>query len=175
MTTFALARILSEEAGQAILLILIMALVLLAAYYTSRFLARSMRGGRKGANLQLLDQLYLGKDKFVALLQLGDKGYLVGISGQTVTALDKLDPAELARLLEKQEHAADPDKKSARQARLADILKSFLTAPQRLQQARRVKAVQAEPDQDDLDELIKAVQQKNQAIRTGKNDGGNRE
>ena len=71
-------------------MLLVTALVLAAAFYTTKFVARRPQVGGKGRHMQILERLPLGKDKFLAIIEVGGQYMLVGVSGQTVNLVSIL-------------------------------------------------------------------------------------
>ena len=75
--------------------IIIIAAVLFAAYYVTRLVAKTGGGGlRKSAVVKLHGSQSLGKDKSVAVVEVGENVYILGVSMQRVELLDKLPKAE---------------------------------------------------------------------------------
>lgn len=71
-------------------------LILFAAYYVSRLVAQKNGGVmRKISGFKLLGNLPLGKDKSVAIVEIGKKAYILGLSSHNVEFLDKLELSEL--------------------------------------------------------------------------------
>ena len=76
--------------------IAIICLVLLGAFYMTRTIAKNGGGGfRKCSGLKLIGTLSLGKDKGVAVVEVGKHAYVLGIGGQRVERLDKIELSEL--------------------------------------------------------------------------------
>ncbi len=71
-------------------MLLVTALVLAAAFYTTKFVARRSQIGGKGRHMQILERLPLGKDKYLAIIEVGGKYMLVGISGQNINLVSVL-------------------------------------------------------------------------------------
>lgn len=85
--------------------VLVIALVVAASWYVTRLAARTGAGGlRGGKNMKLLETLPLGRDKSVALVQVGSRVYLLGVGPRQVERLGRIPPDEL-ELPEKREPA----------------------------------------------------------------------
>ena len=69
--------------------------ILFAAYFLTRLLAQYSTGFRKSSAIKLIGSLPLSKDKSVALIEVGDYAYILGVGGQRVERLDKIPAAEL--------------------------------------------------------------------------------
>lgn len=87
--------------------IVIIAAVILAAYYVTKLVAKSGSGGfRKSTGIKLVGSQPLGKDKSVAIVEIGENAYILGVSAQRVELLDKLSRDELG--LKKEEPVQPP-------------------------------------------------------------------
>ena len=89
---------LQDSVGSSLLLIFVLALILVAAYFTTKFL--SVKGGNlmKGRYMQVKDRLILAKDKQILLVEVSGRFYIVGISGQQIQVLGALENGELTPL-----------------------------------------------------------------------------
>lgn len=76
--------------------IVIIAAVLLAAYYVTRLVAKTGGGGgyRRSAGIRLVGSQSLGRDKAVAVVEIGRYSYILGVGPQRVELLDKLPKPE---------------------------------------------------------------------------------
>lgn len=84
------------EPWEYIQAIVIIGAVILAAYYVTKLVAKTGGGGfRKNTGIKLLGSLTLGKDKSVAIVEIGENAYVLGVSAQHVELLDKLDKAAI--------------------------------------------------------------------------------
>lgn len=76
--------------------IAIICLVIFATFYVSRIVAKNARGAAwKGSGLKLVGTIPLGKDKAVAVVEIGNYAYILGVGGQRVERLDKIELSEL--------------------------------------------------------------------------------
>jgi len=82
-------------AGQFLYLILIFGVVVLLAYYATKWIAKAKQVRGANANLRIMDSLSLGAQGSVHLIQAGEQYILVGVTKEQITYLTKLDPAEL--------------------------------------------------------------------------------
>lgn len=87
--------------------IVVIAAVLLAAYYVTRLVAKTGGDGgfRKSAGIRLVGSQPLGRDKAVAVVEIGQYSYILGVGPQRVELLDKLIKPESA---EKEEEPPAP-------------------------------------------------------------------
>jgi flagellar biogenesis protein FliO len=103
--------------------IIIMGVVIYASYYVTKLVAKAGAGGfRKTSGIKMLGNLPLAKDKSVAIVEIGDYAYILGISGQRVERLDKVPLAELNL---KKEEAAPPSFTSSFKDELSKRMKKF--------------------------------------------------
>lgn len=87
--------------GLAIVIIII--LVPAAAYFTTRLIGhRYAAQGSKTENIRVLDRLLLGQDRFLTVVQAGDKTLLLGVTQQRIEKLCELDPASISISEEKE-------------------------------------------------------------------------
>lgn len=76
--------------------IVIIAAVIFAAYYVTKLVAKTGNGTfRKNNVIKLIGSQPLGKDKSVAIVEIGEYNYILGVSAQRVEMLDKLNKSEL--------------------------------------------------------------------------------
>lgn len=78
---------LQDSVGSSLLLIFVLVLILVAAYFTTRFL--SVKGGNlmRGRHMQVKDRLVLSKDKQILLVEISGRFYIVGVSAQQMQLL----------------------------------------------------------------------------------------
>lgn len=69
--------------------------VIAGAYYITRLVARSGGPLVRGAGIRLIGSQALGKDKSVALVEIGGTAYILGCSPQRVELIDKIPMSEL--------------------------------------------------------------------------------
>lgn len=70
--------------------------VVLAAYFVTRFLASGVRpGGQNPHSMKLIDRFAVSKDKMFVLISAGQSAYLVGVTNQTMTLIDTVDLSEV--------------------------------------------------------------------------------
>lgn len=87
------------QIGQILLLLLYLALIFAGAYFVTRIFARiaqrgvlpAAKAGARHRHIFLVDRLALDRERSVLLLEADGKRYLVGVSGQAFTLLEKTD------------------------------------------------------------------------------------
>lgn len=82
---------LQDSVGSSLLLIFVLVLILVAAYFTTRFL--SVKGGNlmRGRYMQVKDRLILSKDKQILLVEISGRFYIVGVSAQQIQLLGTVE------------------------------------------------------------------------------------
>lgn len=104
-------------------------LVPVAAFYATRVIARKAQGFAKGPAMKQLERMYLGRDKYIQLVKIGSKGYILGVTNQNITAVGMLDEEEMLAF-----EAREPSEPVG--SGFAQKLKSFMNAPETLRQNR---------------------------------------
>ncbi len=76
---------------QTIKLIAIFLLILLLAYYATKFVARFHNNSLNGkTNLRIMESMSLGNNKFLAVVEINGVYYALGIGKDEITFIDKL-------------------------------------------------------------------------------------
>lgn len=89
------------ETMQIITFIIGSVVVIFGAYFTTYLVANGSKKVYKGRAIQVLDRFSLTKDKYIVVLAVYDKVYLVAFSAGAITLLDNLDPALVKEMAEK--------------------------------------------------------------------------
>ncbi len=74
----------------------LMLLIIIAAYYATKLIARAQTPGKNGGRIRLLSVLRLGKDSSVVMVEIERTVYILGVGSQRVELLDKLPADQLA-------------------------------------------------------------------------------
>lgn len=77
--------------GQTIVIIGVLVAVLLSAYYVTKFLAKKGKRLTQSKHIKVIDQIYLSTDKQIALIKVGGKNLLVGITPQNINLISQVD------------------------------------------------------------------------------------
>lgn len=78
---------------QLVAVLVVLVLVIVAAYFLTRWIAGgAFRAQKQAARMQVVDRLMLAKDRAVVVVELGEKYYMLGV-GTKVTLLDEVDGA----------------------------------------------------------------------------------
>lgn len=89
-----------DVGAQILYSVLLFGLVVFLAWLTTRLLGQQWGAGpRRGRTLSVREQVPVGKDRSIALVEVGDRLYVVGSTGQGITLLDIItDPALIAQV-----------------------------------------------------------------------------
>ena len=71
--------------------ILVLVLILLLAYVSSRFLGKSWNRAGHGNYMQIIDQLVVGPDRQLLIVKIKDKAYLMSSSSAGIQCIKELD------------------------------------------------------------------------------------
>lgn len=71
--------------------VLTLALVLLMAYWCSRFLGKNWQRAATGRNLKVIEQMQVGPDRQLILLKLQEHTYLIGASAAGIQLLTEVE------------------------------------------------------------------------------------
>lgn len=76
--------------------VVVMIVVIIGAYLTTRFIAG--KSGRAGSrHIRIIDRVMLGRDKHIALIEVGDKNLLIGVTNQSINVLGDIDGETLQK------------------------------------------------------------------------------
>lgn len=70
-------------------------LILYGSYMASKYIGRGMTRGSSSQYMRLIDQITLGQDRHVAILQISGKYLLVGVTSGQIHLLAELQDEEL--------------------------------------------------------------------------------
>ncbi len=159
-------------------LICVLILVLIAAYFTTRFLSRRMKRLSRTAYMEVVDRLYVSRGKYIMLVRTGDKGFLIGVTNQTMVMLGEIADGTFIAAQD-DPGAPDPERKG-----FLDKIKGFLSysthAQEELRKARanaaaEAKAVKTSPkpgEGDEYSKIMEAIEARKQRYGENKGRGG---
>ncbi len=161
-----------DNSWSTLFYIIIMVAVLLAAYFTTKYLSGKARRIVKSRHIVVLDRMGIAKDKMLLLVKVGDKSMLIGVTNQNINALGEVDVDESP--VAEDEPKATPGALS----KFAEILTNARKAPSDLAKARREarekKAAQPEPrdaiENDYIDQITRAIERRKN-LKTHDNEG----
>lgn len=94
-----------ENIGTLLWALLVTCVILILAYWFTRYAAGRLGGGkflRSHGNMAVLDQISLGRDQRLVLVRTGDTVSLLGVTPGGISCLRVLSPEEAAPWLERQ-------------------------------------------------------------------------
>ncbi len=77
-----------------VLMLAAVGFILYLSYAVTKKLGGSMTGGMS-KNMRVVDRLFVGRDKSIVVVRVGEKDYLLGLSQNTVTLLTELSEGQI--------------------------------------------------------------------------------
>ena len=74
--------------------LIVLILVLILAYVTTRMLGRGMNGRQQSGDMKILDRLAVGRDSYLMIVDVQGRILLVGVSPAGITRLEELETYE---------------------------------------------------------------------------------
>lgn len=112
---------------ELIWLLIAIVLVMGLAYFATRFVGGNMlaRGSRKthGKMLRSVEQMYLGRDRQIILVQVGERYFLLGNTANQITNLAELSAEEVEAWREKERQTGEEGQRMSFTQALQEILK----------------------------------------------------
>lgn len=160
--------------GSTLFYILVMVAVLIAAYFTTKYLSGKARRIMKSRHIVVLDRMGIAKDKMLMVVKVGDKSMLIGVTNQSISSLGDVDIAE-APVAEE-----EPKNTQGALSKFAEILSNARKAPDDLAKARREErqrkskssGSQDAVENDYIDQITRAIERRKNA-KTHDNEGSN--
>ena len=81
---------------QLIGLVFLLIIILIATYYTTRFVGRTKLGQLKNSNFKVIDAYKVSQNKVVQIVKIGNKYIVLGIGKDTINYITELDEAEVS-------------------------------------------------------------------------------
>lgn len=85
----------SGNVFQLIGLVLLLILILAAAFFTSRYIGKLSLGQLKNSNFKIIDTYRISPNKFLQIIKVANKFILISVSKDTVNFISELDEAEV--------------------------------------------------------------------------------
>ncbi|MFA9381523.1 MAG: flagellar biosynthetic protein FliO [Acetanaerobacterium sp.] len=82
--------------------ILMVVAIVVLAFYSTKWLGKRMGGAVKSRYLSVIDRVSLGQDKYIAVVKVGEKHLLIGVSSGSVTNLGELSQDDLTQVVTEQ-------------------------------------------------------------------------
>jgi Flagellar biogenesis protein len=99
-----------EGIGDYLKAIFLIVLIIIAAYYVTKYIAARASGPRgRSADIHIRASAQLGRDRSLVVAEVGGMAYILGVTGQHVELIDKVDPEQLDASLPPQQ-PGDPRK-----------------------------------------------------------------
>lgn len=89
-----------EKGLTALGMLLVLIVILYLTYICTRYVGRRAGGigsGGTSQNMRILEQRMLGRDSSIAMVQVGERVLLVGISPQSITLLTEIDDESILK------------------------------------------------------------------------------
>ncbi len=87
---------------RAVIPLLLALIAMVAVIYLSYLFSKYLSLGASKINgakyMRIVDRLFLGQDKFMMVIQIGDRYYLAGVTGQNVSLMKELAGDELIEM-----------------------------------------------------------------------------
>lgn len=80
---------------QLIGLVLLLILILAAAYYTSKFVGKATMGRLKNSNFHVIDSYRISQNKVIQIVKIGNKYVVIAIGKDTINYITELDESEV--------------------------------------------------------------------------------
>ena len=71
--------------------ILAVVAVLFLTYFASKYIAKKMPATSNGKSIKVIERMALAQDKFIAIVSIDSKFYLIGVSTNNISLLKELD------------------------------------------------------------------------------------
>ena len=151
-----------EGLGQTVVIIGVMVAVLLAAYYVTKFLAKKGKRLSQSKHIKVIDQIYLASDKQIALIKVGGKNILVGVTNQNISLISEINELEGFASEKTAREETRPQSRKDFISKARDFVSKAWSAPQDLRNARRSQYVQgnagaSKPGQDDFASIMESI------------------
>lgn len=80
---------------QLIGLVFILVIILVAAYYTTKFVGRISLGQFKNSNFKVIDTYRISPNKFIQIVKIGNRFIVIAVGKDTVNYITELDESEV--------------------------------------------------------------------------------
>jgi flagellar protein FliO/FliZ len=85
----------TDNVLQLIGLVLLMILILVAAYYTSRFIGAKKLGQLKNSNFTVIDTYRINQNKMLQIVKIGNKYVVIAINKDSINLITELNESEI--------------------------------------------------------------------------------
>jgi flagellar protein FliO/FliZ len=80
---------------QLVSLVLVLIIILVAAYYTSRFVGKMKMGQMKKSNFQVIDTYRISQSKALQIVKIANKYVVIAIAKDTIEVITELEESEV--------------------------------------------------------------------------------
>lgn len=84
-----------ENALELIGVLIVFVLVLLATYYATKWIGKSGAIQMQSANIKVIETFKIAPNKYIQIIQLGNKYYSIAVTKENITFLTSLDEEQL--------------------------------------------------------------------------------
>lgn len=91
-----------KDLGTAAITLLIVVAIIYLSYIGSKFVGKGFALKQRSKYLNLVDQVSVGQDKSIAIVQVGIQYYLVGIASSKIEKLADIEEEDLIPLVERE-------------------------------------------------------------------------
>lgn len=85
----------SNSIYELIGLVFVLVLILVAAYYTSKFVGRMTMGQFKNSNFKVIDTYRISPNKFLQIVKIANKYVVISVGKDTINYITELDESEV--------------------------------------------------------------------------------
>ncbi len=80
---------------EALLTIFLLVAILFAAWYVTKYTAGKMQKFTRGRYIEVIDQVFLGRDRGIVIVRVGGKVYLVGFTSNSMERIAEIPEDQL--------------------------------------------------------------------------------
>ena len=84
--------------GQFFLLIIVFAIVLFLAYFSTRWIASVKMGQRKNTMMKIISTMPIGGTNSIQIIQVGERFFLIGVSKDNISYLTELTDVNISQI-----------------------------------------------------------------------------
>jgi flagellar protein FliO/FliZ len=85
----------TDNVLQLLGLVLLLIIILIAAYYTSKFVGRYKMGQFKDSNIKVIEAYRISTNKMLQIVKISNKYVVLGISKDNITYITELDESDI--------------------------------------------------------------------------------
>lgn len=86
----------AESFAELLTMLLVFVLVLILAWYTTRWIARYQRGQKKAGNISIVETCPAGNGRFIQIVRVADTYFVIAVSKDNVTLLGQIPGEQLS-------------------------------------------------------------------------------